>query len=63
MDCLIRYCSANGNRYLCDDDTITKLSNGTPQHFSSLQQAQDHVLVHMQAIKLENSLTKTRKEK
>lgn len=62
MDCLIRYCSANGNRYLCDDDTITKLSNGTPQHFSSLQQAQDHVLVHMQAIKLKNILQRRHKK-
>lgn len=62
MDCLIRYCSANGNRYLCDDDTITKLSNGTPQHFSSLQQAQDYVLVHMQAIKLKNILQRRHKK-
>lgn len=62
MDCLIRYCSAHGNRYLCDDDTITKLSNGTPQHFSSLQQAQDHVLVHMQVTKLQNLLQSRHKK-
>lgn len=62
MDCLIRYCSANGNRYLCDDDTIKKLNNGTPQHFSSLQQAQDHVLVHMQATKLQNLLQSRHKK-